>query len=542
MRATHRSVAAVRGAQPHGPDETQVVAQFHRLRLDVFLARQHRRVLAIGASRGRVVKQQLVESAIIGLAAGLAGVVVAQWLAEGLVPALGFEPGAPGIQIVINARVLAFGFGASLLCTLIFGLLPALRCSTVPAVRSIRGATEASGAFALRGSRLRLARVVLTGQVALSVVVLVAAGLLVHSMRNLARVNPGFDPRGVLLFRVDPTLLGYDAERIRHISSQILERVRALPGVDDASFSHIGLLYGWSSISSLDLLDGKPPSPAIDVNRLIVEPGFFRLFRIPLLAGSNFTGTERQGAVIPVIINRTFAERGFKTLNAVGHTFKLSVRPNQPTYQIIGVVGDIRLVNLSRPIPPTMYFPYTADVLYGATFALKTTVPPEQLADSVRQVVSRVDPDLPVDRIRSQEAELRHSLREQRLFAMLGTMLGLLALLLACVGIYGLMAYAVARRTQEIGIRMALGAERRRVLLMVVRDAARLAVIGIAIGLGAAFLGSRALQSRLFGLTATDPASLAGAAALLLAMALLAAYLPARRASRVDPLVALRVE
>jgi ABC-type antimicrobial peptide transport system permease subunit len=193
-------------------------------------------------------------------------------------------------------------------------------------------------------------------------------------------------------------------------------------------------------------------------------------------------------------------------------------------------------------VPPTVYFPYTAQVLYGATFAMRTTAPPEQLADTVRAVVARVDRDLPVDRVRSQEGELRHSLREERLFATLATLLGALALLLACVGIYALMAYAVARRTQEIGVRMALGAERRRVLLMVVSDAARVALTGIVVGLLGAVVCSRYLQSRLFGLTPTDPASLIGATTLLLGMALVAAYLPARRASRVDPLVALRAE
>jgi predicted permease len=371
--------------------------------------------------------------------------------------------------------------------------------------------------------------------------VLVAAGLLVHSMQNLQRVDPGFDSAGVLLFRVDPTLLGYSDERIRDLSSEVRDRLRALPGVRDATFSHIGLLYGWSSISSLDLVDGKPPASALDVNRLIIDPGFFRLFRIPVLAGRTFTGTERRGDVIPAVINRTFAEQAFKRLNAVGHTFKMSVRPNQPTFEVIGVVGDVRLVSLNRPVPPTMYFSYSADVMFGATFAVKAAIPPEQLIDGVRRTVAAIDPDLPVDRIRTQAAEQRHSLREERLFAALGTVLGCLALLLACVGIYGLMAYAVARRTQEIGVRMALGAERRRVLLMVVGEAARIAIIGIGLGLGGAFLSSRYLQSRLFGLTAADPASLI-AATLLLSLALLAALIPALRASRVDPLVALRAE
>jgi predicted permease len=498
--------------------------------------------LAIGASRWRVIKQLLVESAIIGLAAGLFGVAASRWVGQGLLPSLGFEPGAPGIQLSVNMRVLAFGVAASLLCTLIFGLLPALRCSTVPAARSLRGTVGGQSALAARGPRLQVARLILIAQVALSVVVIVAAVLLARSMRNLEHVAPGFDPRNVLLFRVDPTLLGYNADRIRQESAQIVERLRALPAVRDASFSHHGLLYGWSSISNVGLVDGKPPKAPLLANRLFVEPRFFRVFNIQVLSGRSFTGLEREGAVIPVAVNRTFAVTAFGTMNAVGRTFKLGSRGESPLYEVQAVVADVRLVSLSRPVPPTVFFSYTSQVLYGATFAVKTFGDPEALADDVRAVVAAVDPDLPVDRVRTQEAEIRHSLREERLFATLALLLGTLALSLACVGIYGLMAYAVTRRTQEIGVRMALGADRRTVLLGIVWDASRLTLTGLAIGLGAAHLGSRYLESRLFGLTPTDPGSQLATVALLLVTSALAAYVPARRASRVDPMVALRAE
>jgi predicted permease len=374
------------------------------------------------------------------------------------------------------------------------------------------------------------------------VLVLVAAGLLVRSIRNLEHVDPGFDPHGVLLFRVDPSLLGYDAEHIRALMSRALDRVRALSGVLDATLSQHGLLYGWSSRSSIDLIDGRKPSRATDINRLIVDRQFFRTFRIPILAGSGFDGTERAGDVIPVVINRTFAEGGFGTLNAVGHTFRMSNRPGQPTYRVVGVAGDVHLVDLNRPVPPTVYFAYTSQVLFGATVAARTAGRPEDFADGVRAAMGEVDADVPVQRVRSQVDEMRYSLREERLFAALATVLGALALLLACVGIYGLMAYAVVRRTPEIGIRMALGAERGAVLRMVVGDAARLTLAGLLIGLAAAFASSRYLSSLLFGLTPTDPVTQAAAAGLLLAVALLAAYVPARRAARVDPLIALKTE
>ncbi|HSL23978.1 MAG TPA: ABC transporter permease [Vicinamibacterales bacterium] len=498
--------------------------------------------LAIGGSRGHIVRQFLAESAIIGLAAGGVGLVAAQWLAQGLIPALGVDPAAGGLSVALNGRVLAFGFAASIVCTMIFGLVPAFRSSTVPAIRSIRGASDDAGAFAVRGPRLRLARTLLAAQIALSVVVLVAAGLLVHSMRNLERVNPGFEPRGVLLFRVDASLLGYDDDHIHRIVDELLARLRALPGVQGASFSQHGLLYGWSSRSSLHQVDGKPPAADIDINRLVVDERFLATFRIPLLAGTGFTGAERKGEIIPVVINRTFARLGFNTIDAVGRTFRISNRPAAPTYRVIGVTADIHVVDLKQPPPPTVFFSYRTQVLYGGTFAVRTEGPPEDLAGTVREVVAAVDKDLPIDRVRSEEAEIRHSLREERLFATLATLLGGLALLLACVGVYGLMAYSVTRRTQEIGIRMALGAERRRVQSMVLADAGRLTAAGLAAGLGAASLSSRYLESLLFGLEPTDPTALAGALLLLLGVALIAAYVPARRAARVDPLTALRAE
>jgi predicted permease len=494
--------------------------------------------LAIGATRGRLVRQLLVESAVLGVGAGAAGIVTGSWLAGGLLPALGFDPATTGISFTLNWRVVAFAAGASLACTTLFGVIPAFRGSSVPPIRSMK---EGTGTFASRIPRLRVARVVLAAQVALSVLVLVAAALLVRSMRNLERVDPGFDPRGVLLFRVDPTLMGYDTDKIRGVLADALQRVRALPGVQAASLSQHGLMYGWSSRSTLGEIEGRT-SQLPDVNRLIIEKDFFRTMRIPMLAGNGFTGSERAGDVVPVVISRAFAERGFGTLNAVGHTFKMSTRPGQPSYRVIGVAGDVHLVQLNQPAPPTVFLAYTTQVIFGATVAVRTAGDPQSLADAVRGLVATIDPDVPVQRVRTQEEEIRYSLREERLFATLAAALGGLALLLACIGVYGLMAYAVARRTPEIGVRMALGAERGTVLRMVVGDAARLTASGLVIGLALTAAGSRFLESRLFGLTPSDAASQAAAAGVLLAVAVLAAYVPARRAARVDPMLALKAE
>jgi predicted permease len=491
--------------------------------------------LALGASRGHIVRQLLVESVIIGLFAAAAGVAASTWLAAGLLPALQLE--ADGLELTVNGRVVAFAAVAALVCSVLFGLAPAWRGSDVQPVRGLK-----EGSAGNRVPRLRLARVLLVAQVALSVVILVAAGLLWRTLQNLEHVTPGFEARGILTFRVDPTLNGYNEGRIRSLYTTLLERLRALPGVERASFSHHGLLYGWSSRSSIETLEGRKLPQDIDVNRLIVDKDFFDTVGIPLLAGRNFTGLEQASGLRQVVINHEFARTGFNTDAPIGRQFQLSTQPNAPKYEIVGVVGDARIVRLKDAVPLTVYFSYKQEITYAAVFALRTKVPPESLADAVRTTVAAVDPDLPVARLRTQEAQLAASLQRERLFAKLATALAGLALALACIGLYGLMAYAVSRRTPEIGIRMALGAARGHVLRMIVGDAARLMTVGLATGVCAAIAAGRYIEEQLFGLSSSDPATQALSVALLAAVALAAAYLPARRASRVDPLIALKHE
>jgi predicted permease len=491
--------------------------------------------LALGASRGHIVRQLLVESIIIGLLAAAAGVAAAMWLASGLLPALQLE--ANGLELATNGRVLAFAAACALLCAVLFGVAPAWRGSGVQPVRGLK-----EGSAGNRVPRLRLARVLLVAQVALSVVILVVAGLLWRTLHNLEQVSPGFNARGILTFRVDPTKNGYEEGRIRTLYSTLLERLRALPGVERASFSHHGLLYGWSSRSSVETLEGRKLSRDIDVIRLIVDKDFFDTVGIPIIAGRNFTGLEQKSDLRQVLISREFARTGFNSEAPIGRQFQLGTQPDAPRYEVIGVVGDARVVRLKDPAPPTVYFSYRQEITFAVVFVLKTSVPPERLSDAVRTTVASIDPDLPVARLRTQEAQLAASLQRERLFARLAAAFAGLALALACIGLYGLMAYAVSRRTPEIGIRMALGAARGRVLRMIVGDACRLMVIGLAIGLGAAIASGRYLENQLFGLTPSDPSTQALAIALLAMVSLAAAYLPARRASRVDPLIALKSE
>jgi predicted permease len=492
---------------------------------------------ALGASRGRLLRALMLESLIIGVLGGAAGLLAARWLAYGLLPALRLD--AAAMHITTNGAVLAFAFVAALVASLLFGLVPAWRGTDL---RSMRAIKDGTGSVATRVPRLRTARAILTFQVAMSIVVLVAAGLLVRTIRNLERVDPGFNPSNVLLFRVDPTLNHYDTARVRRLYSEILDRLRALPGVEAASFSHHALVSRSSSSSTIHVVDGATLHDALQVNRLIVDRAFFGTMRIPLLAGATFSGLEQPSDIRPVVINRRFALRVFHSPAPLGHRFRFGERSTQPTYEVIGVAGDVPVVDLRREIPPTVYFSYREEETHQVTFAVRSAGPPGALAPSVRHAVAEVDAGVPIDRVQTQEEQIASGVERERLFATLASALGVLALFLACVGIYGVMAYAVSRRTTEIGIRLALGARPRRILLMVVGETSRVLAVGIVLGLVAAFVASRYLDSLLFGLAARDPLTQAGAVALLAAVAVAAALIPARRAARTDPLVALRNE
>jgi predicted permease len=492
---------------------------------------------ALGASRGRLLGALMLESLIIGVLGGAAGLVAARWLAYGLLPALNLD--AAAIDITTSGAVLAFAFVAALVASLLFGLVPAWRGTDL---RSMRAMKDGSGSVATQVPRLRTARAILTFQVAMSVVVLVAAGLLVRTIQNLERVKPGFDATNVLLFRVDPTLNHYDAARIRHLYSEILARVRALPGVEAASFSHHALVSRSSSISTVNVVDGATLHRALQANRLIVDPAFFGTMRIPLLAGATFTGLAHPPLVRPVVINQTFALRAFHARAPLGRRFRFGERATAPTYEVVGVAGDVPIVGLRRPIPPTVYFSYLDEETREANFAVRSAASPISLGPSVRRAVSAVDPEVPIDRMLTQEDQIASGVERERLFATLATALGLLALFLACVGIYGVMAYAVSRRRTEIGIRLALGAAPDRIMAMVLGEAGRVLAAGVGLGLAAAFVASRYLESVLFGLAARDPLTQVGAVTVLVGVALAAALVPARRAARTDPLIALRNE
>jgi predicted permease len=503
--------------------------------------------VAIGAGRTRIVRQLLTESVVLSLLASAAGLVLATWLARGLLPALDRDSNF-AVDVALDWRAVFFIVLVAVCSSLLFGVFPAFRGTDLKPAETLK---EARRGQVGRARAVSASGALIAAQVALSLLLVTAAGLLVTSVHNLERVETGFDPSNVLLFRVDPTLNGYKDERLRSFYTSVLQRLRALPGVVSASVSTHTLIANSASISEA-YVGGAPVASAPSANqsepsrplvwRQNIDDQFFRTMRIPMLKGRTFTDAESPAGQPIAIVNRTFARTVFQTDDPIGMRFRMSGRPNAPEYEIIGLVADAKYTNLRDEPPPTVYTSYLQWPSDAMTFEIKTASDPTELVPLVRQAIAELEPNVPLFAIRTQALQVRQSLTRERLFARLATMLGLITLLLSAIGVYGLMAASVTRRTSEIGIRMALGADRRTVKWMILRQSLLLVVAGIAIGIPAAVMSTDIIDSLLFGLTPSDPRVLAAASVILLAISAIAAYVPARRAAGVDPLVALRHE
>ncbi|HSC29609.1 MAG TPA: ABC transporter permease [Vicinamibacterales bacterium] len=505
--------------------------------------------VAIGAPRQRIVRQLLTESIVVAFLAAAAGLVVATWLARGLLPALDELNEGLASDIALDGRAVAFTMAVALGSSLVFGLFPALRGTDPHPGAALREAGR--GRFG-QSRRMSANGVIVAAQIALSLLLVAAAGLLVGSVRNLERIDPGFDPASVLLFRVDPTLNGYEGERLRTLYTSLLERVRALPGVVSASASSHTLIASSAAISGMYLSgagaggneagsgasSGRPPLAW----RLTVDDRFFQTMRIPLLKGRTFSPLEPPTGQPVAIVNETFARTFLDAQEPIGRRFRLSGRPGAPEIEVVGVVADARYASLHDEAPPTAYLSYLQHPPGAMTFEVRTAGDPLDLVSAVRSATSALEPNAPLFDVRTQSMQIRHSLRRESLFARLATMLGAIALLLSAIGVYGMMAASVTRRTAEIGIRVALGAERGTITWMVLRQSLNMVGAGLAVGIPAALWSTQIVESLLFGLTPSDPRVLASAAAVLATIATVAAYVPARRAAHVDPLVALRHE
>jgi predicted permease len=483
--------------------------------------------LALGAGRGRLVRQLFTESLMLSLGSAVLGIYVAQFLSRYLVDVLATGPLTVTFDLTATSHVLAFTVALSLATTVLFGLVPAWKATArrpVDALKTVSG-------IAPRG---RLLPSVVTAQVALCLVLLVGAGLFIQTLRNLQALKTGFDHRGVLLIDVA-------GQRPRSFYKDALDIVRRLPGVMSASVSTNTPLSGagWSEKVTIDgVTQEREPS------FLAVSAQYFQTLQTPILRGRDFAETDEWSLARVAIVNETFARRYFPHTDPIGRRFSASVATPSVELEIVGIVNDVIGNDLRAAPPPTVYVPYFQVQVMSQNFSslqVRVDGPSEPLANAIRRDLQGRMPGAPVE-IRSLTAQVDSASVRERLVTSLSTGLGVVALVLAAIGLYGLLAYSVATRTREIGIRVALGANPLGVITLVLRQGARLALVGIAIGVVVAAALSRFIAGMLFGLTPLDPATFIGVSVLLATIALLASCIPARRATRIDPLLSIRAE
>jgi predicted permease len=499
---------------------------------------------ALGAGRARLVRQLLTESLILSLIGGGLGLLLAVWGVDGIV-ALSPDALPRAREIGLDGRVLAFTIGVTLMTGLAFGLVPALSASRPDLHDALKDGTRGTSS-----GRGRLRKALVVTEVALSLVLLVGTGLMARSFLRLRQVDPGFRADHVLSLRVSlPTPNGpsTDADKERYVSyfARAATRLAALPGVEAAGAITLLPFDGDSNDNSFDVEGYVPRSPGDkpDNEMREVAGDYFSTLRIPLVRGRLLDSRDVGGAPLVAVINQTMAQRYWPNQDPIGKRIKLHSRSAPEWRTIVGIVGDVRGFGLDVPARAEMYFPH-AQVRRSAGLALvaRTTGDPAALATTVRAALGEIDANQPVFAIQPLETLLSASLAQRRLALMLMLIFGGAALLLAAVGIYGVMSYTVAQRTQEIGIRVALGAQPGDVLGMVVRDGMLLVAAGLGLGLGGALGLTRLVSSLLFGVSATDVVTYAVIALILAAVALAATVIPARRATRVDPMLALRVD
>jgi len=500
---------------------------------------------ALGAGRWRLARQLITESVLLSLIAGGLGLLVAFW---GLRAITYFgEDQLPRLaEVQINGRVLLFTFTVSVLTGLLFSLLPTFKASRTDVNEVLKSGTKA----ATSSRSLRLWRnALVVSEVALSLILLVGAGLMIKSFVQLINVAPGFDPTNVLTGRISMTRAAYDDsdERVRYVD-QTLTRLQALPGVESAAFVAPMPFSGGNVFGDFSI-EGRPrPEPGTEPSASVrsVTPQYFQAIKIPLIKGRYFTDQDKRGGVGAVIVNQTFAQRYFPGEEPVGR-FISNIGANQnegdpERWEIVGVVGDVHHSSLTNAARPELFLPFQQNSWSWGNFFVRTKVAPQTLAESFRQEVKAVDKSVPITDVRPLSEAISATLTQPRFYTLLFGVFGAIGLLLTMTGVYALISFTVSQRTQEIGIRMALGATQQNVVRLVLWQGIVLAVVGAVLGLAISFALSRLIVSLLFQVEPTDMTTFGVATAVLLISAFLASYIPARRATKVDPLVALRYE
>ena len=493
--------------------------------------------LALGAGRLRLLRQWLTEGVVLALMGGAAGVFIALWIKVGLIAFLPPDYKA-NLSSSFEWRLYLFIFGVSVLLGLAFSLGPAIQ-----AARQVLlpGLQLGSRSFTSAGRLVSLRSALILVQVAISLPLIVSAVLLMKSLQNLRARDTGFNKENVLFASVNPALNGYTKERSAAFFDELLTRTRALPGVKSASLATDSPVSGGSDQTRI-VVEGYTPREGerVIANFTYVSKDYFKSLEIPLMAGRDFDDSDRMGAPQVLVVNEKLAKQYFGTTDVIGKRIGMDDVPDRT---IVGVVKDALYINLRENIRRHVYVPITQEpVLAGLTLHFKTTTATEAVAEQLSAQLKSIDPHLPLYNIKTLETEIDESLVQERLVTWLSAAFGILATLLTALGLYGVLTFSVARRTREIGIRVALGAQRRDVFRLIMIRGVMLVGVGVAVGLGASFAFSRLIGSLLFGVEPNSAATMAGVSAGLIAIALLACYVPARRATKVDPMVALRYE
>jgi predicted permease len=492
--------------------------------------------IAVGASRGALIRQLLTESLILSVIGSGIGVLISWWIAAALLsgsPDLPLDP-AP------EPRILAFTFCLSLLTGLVFGLAPAWQATSPQLAATLK---DLAGSVSAHRGNVRLRKALVVSQVALSLLMLIASALFTRSLRNVQAIDLGFIPDRLLTFTLDPSLAGYNPARMRQLTETLQTRLAGLPGARSAAIGQMQIVTGDQNMSSISI-QGYQPRPDEDMTPWVdwVTPGYFQTMGTPLLAGRDFTPRDRLGTPRVAVVNETFARTYFPNQSPLGRHFAFGSRKNDEI-EIVGVVRPSKYSRVDEPAHAVAYVCYAQDENPSAFVAyVRTAGDPRTLFAAIRREVTALDPALPISALRTMSDQVDESLAARRAMSYLSALFAILATVLAAIGLYGLMAYTVARRTREIGIRVALGAGRGSLLNLVMREVALLTAIGVGVAIPLSLVLTRFVRAQLYGIVPNDPASIGLASLLLVCVALLAGYIPAEKATRVDPIRALRYE